>query len=251
MTEPDVEGLFQGLEVHLDPAPADWITLSVLPWGVAEGTRVGALLPPHYDGYVRIFHPAGRHRWAEVAAAGGRTLHPAAQFTNLIPRMGGGYGYNADFPAPRQGELHPPARTALRSILEPHTAKPESCWFCMWNGFGSLPQDVALRYGVVRAQARTYILLSGELADVARFGSGHLRGPQIWWPADRAWCVASEIDLDSTLVGGSGSLVEAILREPDLEALRVERETRLDHLGDEVNPRTVTEAELDRLRQKL
>ena len=35
--------------------------------------------------------------------------------------------------------------------------------------------------------------------------------PQLIWPADRAWFVASEIDWDSTVVGGSRAAVDAVL----------------------------------------
>ena len=35
--------------------------------------------------------------------------------------------------------------------------------------------------------------------------------PNIIWPDDRAWCVATEIDLDSTYLGGSMELIEAVL----------------------------------------
>lgn len=249
MPDPDVERLFPGLEVHLDPAPADWIVLSLLRWGVEEGTRVGALLPPHYDGYVRILHPAGGHRWAQIAAATGRTMHPAVQFTKLIPGPRPAF-YNPDFAAPSQANLEPALRARLSSALAAHTATPGSCWFCLWNGFG-FPAEVATRYGVVRAQARQYILLSGPLGAVERFGGVHLQGPQIWWPEDRAWCVATEIDFDSTLVAGSGRLMEQLLRDPELETLRVDRETRLDYLGDELNSGRLSNEELERLRQQL
>lgn len=42
----------------------------------------------------------------------------------------------------------------------------------------------------------------------------------IWWPADRSWVVATEIDYEWTFVAGSDALVEAVLAHPDLEALR-------------------------------
>ena len=44
-------------------------------------------------------------------------------------------------------------------------------------------------------------------------------GPNLWWPDDRAWCVASEIDFPYTYVGGSNQLIEEILADPLLEAL--------------------------------
>lgn len=251
MSTPDLGELFSGLEVHLDPAPADWIVQSLEPWGGAGGFTVASLVPPHYDGYVRIFHPAGEHRWADIAAAAGRHLHPAMQFTKLIPGPDAPHGYRHDLPHPRQGTLEPRVRAPLLELLVQHTATPASGWFCVWNGFGRLPREVAERYGVVRAQARTYLLLSGPVAAVDRFGSGLLDGPQIWWPADRAWCVASEIDLDSTIVAGHRRLTDEILRSPDLESLPVDRRTRLDHLGDEINPATMSDEELERLRQQL
>jgi len=45
--------------------------------------------------------------------------------------------------------------------------------------------------------------------------------PNLWWPNDRAWFVATEIDLVSTYVGGRADLVRAIVASPDLEAFEV------------------------------
>jgi len=38
-------------------------------------------------------------------------------------------------------------------------------------------------------------------------------------PADRAWCVATEIDFAWTYVGGSRELIDAILADARLEAV--------------------------------
>jgi len=43
--------------------------------------------------------------------------------------------------------------------------------------------------------------------------------PNIWWPADRAWCVASGIDLQWTYVGGPRGLIDAVLADDRIEAL--------------------------------
>ena len=42
---------------------------------------------------------------------------------------------------------------------------------------------------------------------------GH--SPNIWWPEDHAWCVATDIDLFDTYVGGSRECIKAILSDPD------------------------------------
>ncbi|WP_327045800.1 hypothetical protein OG320_29665 [Microbispora sp. NBC_01189] len=59
---------------------------------------------------------------------------------------------------------------------------------------------------------------------------GPYDGPEVWWtqspslfwPADRAWCVATEIDFDSTFVGGSTAAIGAVLTAPMLEAWPIE-----------------------------
>lgn len=67
--------------------------------------------------------------------------------------------------------------------------------------------------------------------------AGHLQSPNLWWPEDRAWCVASEIDFDSTLVAGSAALVAALVDHPDLEAFEVAPGDSLRADADHVNMR--------------
>ena len=62
------------------------------------------------------------------------------------------------------------------------------------------------------------------------------QSPNLFWPADRTWCVASEIDFDSTLIGGSTELVDAILQAPELDAWSVQPDDSLAHDADRLNP---------------
>jgi hypothetical protein len=61
------------------------------------------------------------------------------------------------------------------------------------------------------------------------------QSPSLFWPEDRAWCVATEIDLDSTYVGGSPQLIEALLNDPRFEAWPAQLEDPIDSGGDDVN----------------
>jgi len=61
------------------------------------------------------------------------------------------------------------------------------------------------------------------------------QSPSIVWPADRAWTWVTEIDYDSTIVGGSAELVAAIVADPRLEALEIPEGTALTYGSDEVN----------------
>ena len=72
------------------------------------------------------------------------------------------------------------------------------------------------------------------VADVEPFRPGW-RTPNLVWPDDRSWCVATEVDLDSTVVGGSRALVDDLLAAPDLEVLEVTERDSLGWYDDAVN----------------
>jgi hypothetical protein len=122
----------------------------------------------------------------------------------------------------------------LASILRRHTSSPGRCWFCLWEGYGYLTGSVVvltswklasdetlpgppvrripppkLQKSRVRLPGRVYLLFSGTVEQ----GDGWQDGPNLWWPEDRVWCVASEIDLDYTLVGGSAEMCAELVRD--------------------------------------
>jgi hypothetical protein len=84
-------------------------------------------------------------------------------------------------------------------------------------------------------------LVTGPLPAAMQLGwrEGHdwfsLQSPNRFWPADLAWCVATEIDFDSTLIGGSAQLIEQVLAEPALDAWPVNPDDSLAADGDHIN----------------
>jgi hypothetical protein len=95
-------------------------------------------------------------------------------------------------------------------------------------------------------QGRRYVLLAADVreltdehwADSAGLGWHYGFGPtpNLLWPANRAWFLASEIDFDSTLIGGSRALVDVIIAHPELEAAEVTEDTDLSSTADLINP---------------
>lgn len=100
--------------------------------------------------------------------------------------------------------------------------------------------------------ARSHILFRGGVAELARgdwqqrvpwqdeamAGAGFAstaESPSLIWPDDRAWVLVSEVDYDSTIVGGSHQLVRALCADPRLEALPVREGADLTWDADEVN----------------
>ncbi|MTE24220.1 hypothetical protein [Microbacterium sp. ZXX196] len=59
----------------------------------------------------------------------------------------------------------------------------------------------------------------------------HVHSPSLVWPDDRAWVLASEIDLDSTIVAGSEELIAALVADPGLEAHRIPEDADLTWPG--------------------
>jgi hypothetical protein len=83
----------------------------------------------------------------------------------------------------------------------------------------------------VRLPGRNYLLFKGSIAQA----HGWEDGPNLWWPEDRVWCVASEIDFPYSYVGGSTELIEEILRHPDLEALPATVDQGISYTSDTIN----------------
>jgi len=59
--------------------------------------------------------------------------------------------------------------------------------------------------------------------------------PSIVWPDDRAWVSVTEVDYDSTIVGGSAALVEALVTAPGLEVWPISADADLTYDADGVN----------------
>ncbi len=94
----------------------------------------------------------------------------------------------------------------------------------------------------VRLPGRDYLLLTGPLHAATSLGwwptpmSFQAQSPNLFWPADRVWCVATEIDFDSTLVAGTRTLIGAFLNEPILDAWPLHPDDSLASDTDQVNP---------------
>jgi hypothetical protein len=67
--------------------------------------------------------------------------------------------------------------------------------------------------------SRSYALYCGGL-DAARalWELSWEQSPNLWWPDDRSWCVATEIDLTATYVGGSVAHVHDVLEDRRIDA---------------------------------
>jgi hypothetical protein len=66
---------------------------------------------------------------------------------------------------------------------------------------------------------RDVVLVRGPIDAAARnlAPEPHEQSANLWWPADRSWCVVTDIDLMSSYVGGSAACIAELLARPGLE----------------------------------
>ena len=192
------------LRFEPDTRHAAWVTGSDLDW-----VQLTCFGPGGFDATIRLFHgdPEGR---------------PDDDLESC------------------EGDLSGPQLQALVAVLREHTSTPDDCFFALWDGFGDLhgsPSTSVLvtegprplvppAFGPevmagprVRVPGRAYLLFRGALHDAGAWGAADrvpgqprtINSPNLFWPADHAWFVATEIDQPWTAVSGTSALSSALL----------------------------------------
>jgi hypothetical protein len=258
-------------ELTAEVALGDWIA----PRLSGAFGAVGLVCPTGFDAYARVFHPVGerRLRWAEVCATTGRTAHPLMQWGRISGTLHG-TRYFGDWQGgePYEGALDVGSLATLAGTIGGDTAITIGVWngygqlhpgatssfaLSYVADDGTLPAPVAAdREGyqatfaveaatspTLATPGREYLLFRAALSTLR---DPHWREASGWawrwsetlnlaWPDDRSWFVASEIDFDSTIVGGSRALIDRVLAS-GLETAEVGPASDLSWEGDLINP---------------
>lgn len=195
--------------------------------------------------------------WREVADANGTLAHPAMEWTAITGRYE--LSWSGTQPGvwdevPRRGSLPHHLTSVLCGILAAFTATPNRCWCAIWEGcarIAALRSDTTLpRLGLPH---RPMVLTDGPLSGVPdttfrdptpELSDDRLRwqpveryqSPSLWWPDDRAWCVATDVDLQTTYIGASTDCVDRLIGDRRVEAMRVPADQDISLDADTVNP---------------
>lgn len=208
-------------------------------------------------------------QWRDLAETRGTLAHPLMQWNSILA------GYRNpvwnepgwQYEDPLVGALAAGCLAEVVRILSSHTDSPSACIAGLWEGWGwvsgaavnvtvdseghtyeePLPppfhQDTVAGAARLELPGRKYLLFNADLAVFTEPGwheaSGWdvLQSPNLLWPEDRAWFLASEIDMDSTIVGGSAALIGQLVHSGSVEALPVPADGDLTHQGDVLNER--------------
>jgi hypothetical protein len=220
------------MSVLTDTGPAAWVERALASTADARDWTVATMVPSVFAAYARVLPPTynrddehgePRHRWSEIAAHRGVPLTAETQFDALVA--------GADhWGRPSNGGLDARETGVLAGILSSFTRTPEEAFFCLWEGFGLEETDAWRNRPMrVRIPHRAYHLLTGPVTAAPVLPTPlEWRCASKWWPADRAWLVATEIDGYLTYVGGSRAAIDAVLADPALDAVAVDPSTPVD-----------------------
>ena len=227
-----------------DTAAARWITNHL--HGFADS--VVSIVPAGFSAYARIYHPAWQTsngqrtvvRWSDVAAATQRVAHRQMQWPNIVGSHSPAHPpvFDDSFEPPSEGSVTPDVSRPLWQTLAPHTTTPESCWFAVWEGFGCLSTVVRLSPSFAIPNRQLHLFHGSVEAIEASFCDpplGH-QSANLWWPRDRAWCIATEIDFMTTYVAGTNAAIAALLTCTELEVDQVEPTDGVKWASDTINP---------------
>lgn len=183
---------------------ADWITSSQLPWHQLVGFG-----PAGFDGHARL-------RFIPDPAQPGQSENDAAPGPD----------------APTETQQLEFAVAALRK----HTTTPDELFFCFWDGFG-----FAMPGAQVDVPNRSYFLYRGKVSSAGTWdiapadqapGQPWLPVPALIWPADHAWCAASDVDPHWAGIGASSDAIAALLADGRLDVVRANPGEQQPHYRD-------------------
>ena len=176
-----------------DLAPAAWIPGSDWPW-----QQLVTLGPPGFAAYARL-----------------RFL--------VDPAYRGQREADAPFDHDRPSEVV--ALQCVLAVLARHTSTPQHCYFGLWDGWGSEVRGVPM----LVVPNRSYYLFEGQLSDVGQWEQmwpGHAANsaahPAFVWPADRAWCVAWDVDPHFAGIGGSRAAIDELLADQRVDVVEAD-----------------------------
>jgi hypothetical protein len=194
-------------------------------------------------------------RWCDIAEANGKIAHPAMQWPSIVA----GHDIDAGIQpglwdrAPQQDSLPLRLMRVLCEILAEFTCSPERCWCAVWEGYAymvglrsdlTLPRLAMWNRPMIVAYGPLSALPEQSLTDRFAGAPGHdadwesgedYRSPSLWWPDDRTWCVATDIEMRETYLGASSACVNRLLTDERLEAMRVTADQDISWDSDIIN----------------
>lgn len=186
--------------------------------------RVDFQVPAGFDKYCRILHRAyGQdrfsERWSHYAQAVGITLEPNSHWYEIVHRDS-----SLRSCGPEEGSLDAMSRTAFLDVVN-RTLAPGSCIFAgYWEGMAPMHvPGISFPTAVLglRDQVMFEVVLSALTGTFNAGPDAPFQFPAVLFPEDRSWYLSTDVDYNSTLVGGTEQFIDALLQHDTIEALAI------------------------------
>lgn len=224
-----------GTEFH---APQEGNIDADLLAAVAEHLAAATKTPS--NGYVALW--AG---WGGLLGFLGET--PSRTFFSFVEEVASG---SPDDPAPAPGDAS--VQDRHRAMLERSIHDPFNNVFRKPTWQPGILSDEISRGPQLTLPGREHVLFRGGISELAdpewvlhvpwrdREAEQHgfppdAQSPSLAWPDDHAWVLVTEVDYDSTIVGGTRELIDAVCADPRLEAFPLRADADLTWSADRVN----------------
>lgn len=223
------------LAVVDDISPAEWLGTRLH----VEPPDTCSTVPTGFESYARIFHPAYEYNiqtgemarrlsWSDIADETGRIAHPLMQWEKIRPSR-------TVYQEPTIGTVSRDLAQSLAPLLGRHTEAAATCWFGAW--VGRQPLRVPAEAPVFRLPLRDMYLLYGSVTGLSQnLAPAPLSSlPNIAWPNDCRWVIATDADLRSTYLAASTKCIQDLLAVDDIEAFEVNPTDLVTLASDTVN----------------
>ena len=201
---------------------------------------VASLVPPIFERYARIFHPAMHYgiagtydvSWRDVTMRTGRTAHALMNWDNITATSS---YFTTTLAEPVMGTLPDEVSLPLRRLLAPWS---DLCCFGIWDGWGDtyapyVPPTTSIDTGA----QRVYNLFIGPVTmlDFRFFGRNINRTANVIWALNHRWWLIVDIDFITTYVGGDQQVIESLIECDELEVWSVQPDDDITVNSDQIN----------------
>lgn len=224
--------------------PTRWLTDQL-----GEDGTVSSLVPWGFESYARVLHPAYKTEgsderpvtWADIARYTGATVHPKCQFPNIAKVESVDEGPLQASPwtdPPSVGSLPSSLAAVLIGHLTRGSSKSEECGFGIWTGWSDIDCEIP-ETAALELSSRTLAIAFGpiRLSEQSVVRTRH-QSAYCWWPADRSWFVATDIDLVSTYLGGPVQVIAGLMTDQRVEVMPARPDDSIRYTADDINPAT-------------
>lgn len=183
--------------------------------------RVDFQVPAGLDRYCRILHRVYSSDgpllpWSGYAQSVGVEIGPRTHWHEIARR-----DPQLQNVGPVESSLDEASAQAFLKFLARHLDPNASIYAGFWIGWSWL-HGIDPNFPTAPLGLRDYVLFSVPLSALIReYRSDPSQFPGVLWPEDQSWYLSTDVDYNSTLVGGTDEFISSLIADQPLESLPI------------------------------